>query len=328
LISVVLFGLGRVGSRNAAKPGLETLSHVGAILAAGGFELLGMVDPDGDARRSAAELWAGRKVGRIVADVKSIGVAAADVAVVAGSTSAREAQIAAALTLRPKVLLIEKPLATTAGGAGRLAALVEGAGARLRVNFNRRFDPGHLEIKRGLVGVPRKAVMRYGKGLRNYGSHMIDLLLDWFGPIDQVQAFGAPPTDDGPLDFRCRMKAGFDAVIIGMDGLDYDQFEIDFFYADRRIELADGGVAKRRYDPIDGRVYPGYVHLDDVPTTLHRGAVGGFVETYGAIKDHLTGGSPLGGCGAVDAVAGLAVIDAALRSAALDGAPVTPVVQI
>jgi predicted dehydrogenase len=324
LISVVILGLGRVGSRNAGKPGLETLSHVGAILADGGFEIRGLVDPDDEARRAAATQWSGRPVGRIAADVASLGVTSADVAVVAGSTVARETQIDAALSLRPKIVVVEKPLASSASEGRRIAARIEASGAQLRVNFNRRFDPGHVDLKNGLAGVPRKAVMRYGKGLRNYASHMVDLLLDWFGPIEQVQAFGAPAADDGPLDFRCRMKAGFDAVIVGIDGLDYDQFEIDFLYADRRIELADGGVLKRRYDPVDGRVYPGYVHLTDAPKTLHRGAVGGFVETYAAIRRHLTEGAPLGGCGTAEAVAGLAAIDAALRSAALGGVVVAP----
>jgi predicted dehydrogenase len=153
---------------------------------------------------------------------------------------------------------------------------------------------------------------------------MIDLLLDWFGQVDCVQAFGDSPTDDGPLDFRCRMTSGFDAVLLGMNGLGYDQFEIDLFFADHRLELADGGVVKRGYGAVQGRVYAGYTHLTDAPEILHRGIVGGFVETYRAVGDFLATGKPLGGCGPKDALAGLAIIDAALASARSGGKAIDP----
>ena len=51
---------------------------------------------------------------------------------------------------------------------------------------------------------------------------------------------------------RCRMAAGFDAVLLGIDGLDYDQFELDFFFDTVRMELADGGTTPRVYHPVDG----------------------------------------------------------------------------
>lgn len=325
LLDVVIIGLGKVGSRNADKPGLEALSHVGAVFAAGGFRIVAAIDPDGAAREAAKSLWAGRGVGEIAGDLGNSTVKRADLVVVAGPSSSRAEQIEAALSLGPRLLLVEKPLALTAESGRELLDRAGARGAEVRINFNRRFDPGHVAIKAMLQGAPRKIVMRYGKGLRNYASHMVDLLLDWFGPVVQVQALGDASQDDGPLDFRCRMKAGFDALIVGIDGLAYDQFETDIYYADRRIELADAGTAKRLYRPVEGRVYPGYAHLTDAPEVLHRGPVGGFVETYRAIAARLVTGASLGGCGPADALAGLAVVDAALSSAAKGGTAVRPV---
>lgn len=317
--SLIVLGLGRVGSRNAERRELETLSHVGAALAAGGIEIGGLVDPDPASREAAAALWAGRTNAPIMADHAGL---KADIVVVGGPTATRKAQIAAALACQPKILLVEKPLAPTAAEAREIVETCRKAGVLIRVNYNRRFDPGHVLFRRQLDGPPIKALTRYGKGLLNYSSHMIDLLLHWFGDIVEVQALGARPEGDGALDYRCRSEAGFDAVLIGFDGLGYDQFEMEFYYSDRRLALHDAGTVKLRASAVPDRVYPGYAHLADPGEVLHRGVVGGFVETYTALRNYLQDGTEPGGCTAAEAIRNLDVIEAALKSAACQGRPV------
>lgn len=324
MISVAVVGLGRVGSRNDTHPYPAypaPLSHVGAALVVPRIRLVGMVDPDPRARAEADALWGDRT------DVKATGslddIGHVDVVALCTPTRSRLVDVRSALALAPRVLVVEKPLAWTADEGRRIVREVEAAGCRLLVNFNRRFDPGSRAFRESLPGTPRKVVLRYGKGLMNYGSHLVDLLIDWGGSIRAVQALGVPEGDGDPaLSFRCAMARGFDAVALGFYGLAYDQFEAEFYFNAARFDYLSGGSERRVWRPVADRIYKGYAHLAEVEAAPHAEIVGGFRELYAALCDHLSYGAPLAGCGPADAIHGLDAIGAALRSAKLGGAEV------
>jgi predicted dehydrogenase len=189
----------------------------------------------------------------------------------------------------------------------------------LRVNFPRRFDPALQKTRQKQSGRPQKVVMRYGKGLTNYGSHLVDFLIDWFGAVTEVQAFGPDPGPEGALTFCCRMAAGFDAVIVGIGGLDYDQFEIDMFYPDRRVEFAALSIERNVYRPVPDRLYKNYTHLSPIAVESDISPIGGLIEVYRAMREHLLHNAALSGCTGEDALHGIAVIEFARRSAATGG---------
>jgi len=319
VIRAAVIGLGRVG---CGVPGDPPRSHVGAILAVSGLTLAAAADPSPQARESVRKTW------NLPASVSLVGDTAEvpegiDVIAVAGPTAVRRQTVMAALKKKPKALIVEKPLAPTLAEGEELVAQARAQGATLRVNFNRRFDPGHQAFRAALAGDPLHVVIRYSKGLFNYGSHMVDLLIDWFGPVESVAAFGAgDPAGDPNLTFRARMARGFDALFVGMDGLGYDQFEAAFYLADEMLELAAGGVEKRRYRAVPDRYYKGYAQLGPGEDIAPPRAVGGFRELYESVRAHLEDGAPLGGCGPEDALHGLAVLEAALASARSEGRPV------
>ena len=67
----------------------------------------------------------------------------------------------------------------------------------------------------------------------NYGVHHIDLLIDWFGEVEIVNAIDRNVTNlDCSLSFSCTMKSGLQVVVLGVDAIDYDQFEMEIFYKD------------------------------------------------------------------------------------------------
>jgi hypothetical protein len=120
------------------------------------------------------------------------------------------------------------------------------------------------------------------------------------------------------------MAAGFDAVAFGIDGLGYDQFELELYFSDRRLELANGGVEKRVSCAVQDLYYPGYAQLGAGSLLSPPQAVGGITELYRAVAEHLTNGRPLEGCDEKSALAGLAVIDAVFASLASGGSAVRP----
>lgn len=330
MIPVVIIGLGRIGAGNIGLAGEMPLSHLAAIRSVSGLSVTALVDPDPQARAALQLAQPEMKNICIAADLDELPQTADEIIAICTPAETHAVILEKALIRKPRIVVVEKPFASSLAEAHRMACLVEGAGSVVRVNFNRRFDVRHLRWRAKAPPSPLAIVMRYGKGLMNYGSHLVDLLLDWYGPVESVQALGTVETrtaDPSP-SFRCRMAAGFDATAVGIDGLDYDQFEIDIFDHAGRIESRAGGADFRRYVPVDGLHYQGYRHLAEIESERDTGPVGGFTELYSAIVRHITDGASLPGCDGRAALAGIAVLEAIERSMAAGGKILSPEIRL
>jgi predicted dehydrogenase len=326
VIPVAIVGLGRIGAGNVGLAGDLPLSHLAALRAVDGLAPVALVDADATARAALPRDHPGIAPAMVMAGLDEVGTLDGGIAVLATPPAGRASLLAEVLQRKPKVVIVEKPLALDIAEARSMVAAAERAGAALRVNFHRRFDARHRRWRALAPKSPRAIALRYGKGLFNYASHMVDLLMDWYGPVAEVRALGPVPigaSDPNP-GFVCRMAAGFDAVAMGVDGLDYDLFEIDILGSDSRVEMRAGGAEIHRYVPVQDLHYRGYRHLAEREDERDIGPVGGFVELYEAARDHIAEGAPLGGCDGRSALANMAVLDAVLRSAAAGGAAVTP----
>lgn len=322
-VPLVLVGLGRTAVGNQGLAGPLPLSHADAALAAGGFEISGLVDLDAARSEAAAAMFPGVP---LVDRLEVLPVNASEVIVVSASIGAHADLATRALARGPAVVVVEKPMAADLESAIVLAQAVDAAGAVLRVNFHRRFDPRHRHWYSRRPPKPRLIEMRYGKGLLNYGSHMVDWLLDWYGEIDSVRALplrvdaGADPSPS----FVCHMAGGFEAVVLGVAGLDYDQFEIDILAPGERLTLTDGGTEIRRQTPQMAKHYAGYAHLAPEVGAADTAPVGGFLELYRALAAFCLAGAPLPGCDHRAGLFNVAVLEAVRLSQSRAGASISP----
>jgi predicted dehydrogenase len=319
-IGVVVVGLGRIGAGYRERTSSPPRTHVSAILATPGLDLRAVVDPDCRARAAAVERFPRLASARQASTLAELPAGVAEIITLATPSGEREKAVNDAMVLKPRLLFAEKPLADSLAAAQRIVERLHAAELPLRVNFHRRFDPGHDRMRRIFEGRPRAIQVRYTKGLLNYGSHIIDLLVDWFGPIVAARADAPSPADGDPrMNFAVRFGDGLEATAIALEDVTYDAFDVDLLYGSGRIELSAGGFGRRVWRPVAGLHYDGYAHLAVDANASEESAVGGIAEFYAAAGSHLEKGTTLAGCDGAAALHGLAVIEAVRRSAATGG---------
>ena len=130
-----------------------------------------------------------------------------DAVFIASSTDTHAANLRAAVDAGVAALC-EKPVDLGLGRARGVVVYAEAAGARVMVNFNRRFDPDHAELKRivdaggigdvelvqvtcrGPVVPPLEYVKVSGGQMRDQTVHFFDLAR-WITGADPVEVFAA-----------------------------------------------------------------------------------------------------------------------------------------
>jgi predicted dehydrogenase len=334
-IAIVGYGLaGRVfhGPLIAATPGMR----VGAIVTAS-------PQRQAEARRDFPEAL-------VLAQSQDVWDAAHrfDLAVIA-TASGSHAQVAAAAIDAGVAVVVEKPMATSAAAAKSLTEYAAARGVLLIPFLNRRWDSDHLTLGRLLAEGRLGTVLRYesrferwrptpGSGWRDsrapemgggllldLGSHLIDQALTLFGPVSAVYAevlgrrggadddvFLALHHESGVLSHlwagalaaapgpRLRVLGDRGAyVITQLDGQE------DALRAGRRPDQPAFA------DPSPDR-WGRLLHGDDgepVPTVPGR-----WSEFYAGVRNALCDAAPPP-VTAAEAIAGLAIIDAARESA-------------
>ncbi len=342
-LRVAIVGLGRAGARNAAvlAPDGRRVhrNHLSGALAAGA-QIVALVDRDVEVRTAALSAWreqvAGPNADALPAlgeSITDIAPGSADVIVLASPPYSHAAQLEDALACRPSAVLVEKPLAVDLATAERMAAHAEVAGttAVVHVNFNRRADKGMREWCAHWQGrSPRAVVMRYGNGLFNYASHLVDHALDWFGVPQAVRALPPfevrQPRADSP-SFLMEFDRDLNVHVIGLDDIDYDMFEMDLYFPDGVASARNNAAEKFIYRRQADLYYPGYAGVVSDETVAACEPIGGFEETYRVLTRHLGEGAHAGSedlnlCSLSDALWGMRVLDAVERSRATQGRPI------
>lgn len=325
-VSVVILGGGRIGTGNIGLAGDLPLSHLAAILsaAAQGVRLAGIVEPSAARRAEIAAAWPALPQALLQADITDLTLPSDCVAAICVPEAARLVAVEAALRAGVGGLLVEKPPARDRAELRRIADLARAAGVPLIFNFNRRFDPRISALRDSLPRDPATVIVTYARGLRNYASHFIDLLVYWFGRplrarwLHDARRETADAIDPNPsflLDF-----AGPRAFFSGFAELEYDMLDLDVIGADGRLTLRAGGAEIRRDTPVSGLYYKGYSHLSGEPGSAEP--VGGFSEMYRLLGTGGMAALQRQGCGFEQAEATMAAMDAVMQSRAANGVAV------
>jgi predicted dehydrogenase len=317
-----VIGLGRIGSGydHHQTSGLPR-SHVGAILGNSDFDLVAVCDSDPVARlRFEHERPTPARMYASVAQLLDAG--SYDVIVIAVPATLHAETLEACLDVRPGIIFCEKPMCDSLPAATELAAKYAVAGIPLMVNYHRRWDSRIANLRSAIMGAGwiGAAQLHYVKGLRNYGAHGVDLLQNFFGAVSHVDA--DPTTlrfeDDPSMSAQLHFSQGLTASLIGLDGLDYELFDLDVVAQRARFRLEFGGQSIRRQVPAAGRFFPHYVSLSEEQLLVPDAPVHGLTEAYREIAAWVLNGRPPSVSMAANAVAVHRVL-AAIKMSAIEG---------
>jgi len=166
-----------------------------------------------------------------------------------------------------RAIWCEKPLGLNLHQAASGVAACEEKKVVLAVNYQRRWDPAFQRIgaaiRGGEFGRIQKVVGFYTKGIRHNGSHLVDLLISWFGRPVREEVFGWL-TDFSPDDPTVDARLDFDSVVaylIGLDERAFSLFEIDVIGSRLRINIEDFGYRIRWSNLVQDPRFPDHAML-------------------------------------------------------------------
>ncbi len=323
-IEVVLVGGGRIVSGNQGLGGNVPLSHLAAISAVGPSvaNLRGLVEPHAERVAEIRKAWPEFRTVPIVASIAELGSIGGCVGIVCTPESVRLDPVSALIDAGAALVIIEKPLAASTQDAIAVCDRASRASIPLYVNYNRRFDPRITAFGARFQGRMESAVLYYGRGIRNYASHMLDLMVHWFGPVVEAQSltdgsFALDDHDPSP-SFVLRFGNGSMLTAHGHEGLSYDLLDLVITTESAQYTLRVGGAEIWRGEAQLDAFYRGYSHL--VQSVESAAPIAGFAEMYRAAHASLVQGEVFAGCSAGTALHLARIIDAVILSGRSGGA--------
>lgn len=275
--AVLLVGLGQIGMGYDLELDAERFvySHARAFSQHAGFDLLGGVDTDPGRREVFSRVYRRPGYDTLEAALKEL---RPELVVIGVPTEAHAAVLEQALAVhRPRAILCEKPLSHDIGEAQAMVEHCADQGVALYVNYIRRSDPGVAEIRRridqGELSQPLKGSVWYSKGLFHNGSHFINLLEFWLGPLKAAKILdegrrweGEDPEPDVHLRFRngsVTMQAAWEEA--------YSHYTVELLSPSGHLRYESGGQQILWQGVVADPELAGYQALDSTAVTIGSG---------------------------------------------------------
>lgn len=145
-----------------------------------------------------------------------------------------------------KMIFCEKPFCNSAKTAKDLAELCKQKEVSLVVNYWRKYDEAHQEIYKIIstnkIGKIQHVHGKYGNGLMNNGSHLINLMQWYLGPVKW--AIGFQGNIDKKEDLNFEAVLGFEKTIGTLATVSFNNYrliELDLVGEAGRIVIKDEG---------------------------------------------------------------------------------------
>ncbi|HUS56060.1 MAG TPA: Gfo/Idh/MocA family oxidoreductase [Thermohalobaculum sp.] len=330
-----MIGFGRIAAGFATDAKIAKMhrfaSHAQVLATHPRFEWVGVAEPDAAKRASATGDWMVAHATESAAALASL--VAPEVVVLAMPPGGRLEALDAFDTVR--AVVVEKPLGGSVAEAERFLAHCRQNDILVQTNFWRRAEPlfrgladGGLE---GRIGRVQGAAAVYGGGLRNNGSHLIDLCRMLFGEIETVQTLSSVKNADrsaiaGDFEaaFALHHAGGVTVSAMPLDFGAYREIALEIWGMDGRISLTQETTLLREYRPTAHRQLEGANEIagDSAPRAEAHISGTALYALYDNLVEALDADAELWAAGA-DALAAERVIEAVAGSSAASGVRVS-----
>jgi len=248
-LSVAILGAGQIaGGYDSGRSKSDTgiYSHAGAYRKDGRFLLKTICDTDPERAAAFRDNWS---VAAAATSPEEVIGSYHDVVSVCTPDRSHFGLLMSLIERRAcKTIFAEKPLALELDQISEVERLAAEQGINVVVNFQRRFDPAHRDLRDALAADPGQLLAGsalYIKGLEHIGVTMIDTLTFLCGPPREVYAFNRV--------FNRQVEGYSYEFVLFYDGFNitvktpdtdlgpyhYHIFEIDLLLADRRVTVND-----------------------------------------------------------------------------------------
>tara|TARA_X000000950_G_scaffold289243_1_gene411166 strand:+ start:11133 stop:12092 length:960 start_codon:yes stop_codon:yes gene_type:complete len=285
-----VIGLGRIGS--SYHSGKITRTHVEAYLKNNKITNVVGVDLDYRARKNFLKRW-GKKMevfsnvkdmlNKIQPDIVSICVPSNSILDVVKEFSNK----------LPKLFFLEKPVLVNYNLSKKLIEAINKTPTA--VNYHRSWDPSH-NIFFNHIHKNKKVIsirVLYNKGMFNYSSHAIALLIKNFGKVIKVKTIDFQShnkkKNDPSYSFILDFKNGIKALFQGFDEVSYDLFELEILTNKGLFSIKSAGCRKRVELPKKNFFYKDYNQLTDVSYPIKDGQIEGLDQAIQNITNFLDG---------------------------------------
>ena len=269
--SAAVVGLGRIGQGYdyACEDGTSVRTHASAFHNHDGYELVAGVDPLGEERRRFEEKYQRPTYDDVHALLRHHEL---DVIALAVPTEHHLETLKKIVGRDLRAVVCEKPIAATLTHANRMVDLAGQCGTALLVNYQRRFEPGVIELRDAIgreeLGDIYKGTVWYSKGLVNNGSHFIDLLLFLLGDASEVTVLDPGRKCDGDWEPDLMIRFG-NASMYFLAGREehFSIGDVELVGTKGRAQYRIGGGIELRASEAHPHI-PGYRRLSPSARTL------------------------------------------------------------
>ena len=247
MFNVLIIGLGQIGMGYdlALDHKYHVYSHSAAFNQHKGFSIVGGVDLD----NKLAKTFENKYDSKFYSNTQvALQQSNPDIVVIAVTTDLHNQVLKDIVKhSKPKVILCEKPLSYDTEEALSMQKLCNAYNIQLFVNYMRNSSPDAIEIKNkienGTYFGHFKGVVWYSKGLIHNGSHFVNLLTYWLGPIKESQCIDKGNLiDDQDIepDFSLTFEKG-NITFLSAKEENYSHYAIELNFENGRLRYELGG---------------------------------------------------------------------------------------
>jgi len=273
--NALVVGLGKIGlGFDLIGHANHVLTHTKAYLKHKDFNLVAGIDIN-MSRQKEFQVYSGKMAyGNIEQFKKHIKVKI-DVISLCTPEKVRLSEFVKAVFLKPKLVIIEKPLALTVSEAKKIKAMADRHKIKIFVNYTRRVDPFFENLKQILrskeFGAVSLVKVNYNGGMYKNASHFIDLAIHYFGFPEKIRCLKLKKRKSGNMNssFILSYKS-FDVFFNHVPSIAYFIAEMDIFLSKGRISISGGGIEIKAFKIAKDPIFESHFALKEVPFVVEH----------------------------------------------------------